>query len=454
MSSLRVGMITTGTVVLVEDNRAFVQVGGKTEGIIYKEYYTKNHKEINSLTSVLKEGDSIRVEVMKVSDSQILLSRISIEEREKRDKLIRKIMTKRPFTASVKKVVEGGLILQKDDVNLFLPDNYVDLNREFDKATLVGTDTKVLFVRTEEDERGKTKFVVSRKQVQFSEERQRRQKEFDSINVDDIYEARVERLVSFGAFVKLNYCEGLIPLSEISHYHIKEASEILNVGDMVKVKVIKKTETKIQFSKKALEEKPWDIFAHEHKAGDVIPVKVVKKSDNFILCEAARDVVGILNKADYSWKKDDNYAGTVEIGDEINLQITYLDASKERMHLSKKHLEYNPWMDVKFSPHEIVLGTVLRFTNSGAIIKVGNVEGTLPDKEAFDGQKKAQEVLKEGEALSFEVLKCDPDRWQLILSLKSIEDKKNQEIIEKYMNENVSSSSSIGELIGEIKTEK
>ena len=84
MSSLRVGMITTGTVVLVEDNRAFVQVGGKTEGIIYKEYYTKNHKEIDSLTSVLKEGDSIRVEVMKVSDSQILLSRISIEEREKR----------------------------------------------------------------------------------------------------------------------------------------------------------------------------------------------------------------------------------------------------------------------------------------------------------------------------------------------------------------------------------
>lgn len=453
MSSLRVGAIVRGTVVLVEDNRAFVAVGGKTEGIIYKEYYTKNSKEISSLKSVLKEGDEIRVEITKSTDSQILLSRISIEEREQRDKLIRKIMSKRPFTAKVVKVVDGGLLLQKDDVNLFLPDNYIDLKKDFDKTTLVGEDAKVLFVRTEEDERGRNRFVVSRKQVQFSEERQRRQKEFDSVSVDNEYDATVERIVDFGAFVKLNYCEGLVPISEVSHYHIKHPSEILEVGQTVRVKVIKKTETKIQFSIKALEEKPWEIFAKSHKIGDVVEVTIVNKSQNYILCEAARDVVGILNKSDYSWKRDENYAGTVEVGDKVSLQIIYLDAAKERMTLSKKHLEYNPWVDVKFKPHEIVLGTILRFTNSGAIVKVGNVEATLPDKEASDSDKKAQDILKEGEALSFEVLKCDPERWQLILSLRSIENKKNKEIIDKYINENVTASSSLGDLLGDKKVE-
>ncbi len=305
------------------------------------------------------------------------------------------------------------------------------------------------FDKTEQNERGKTTYVVSRKQIQYNEEKKAREQEFASINVDDVLEGEVVRITEFGAFVKFNSVEGLVHLSEVSHYHVRSASEILEVGQKVQVKVIKKTDTKLQLSIKALEKTPWGKFLENHKVGDVIKTKIVKKSDNFMLCEAERDVVGILNKSDYSWKRDDNFQGTVEEGDEIELQIIYLDKENHKMTLSKKHLEYNPWQDVHFNVREIVTGSVERFTNTGAIIKVGNVEAFLPDRDASNTGKSASEVLKVGDIVNAQVIKVDPGKWYLQVSIKSIEDQKEREYVDKYINENVSSSISIEDALKE-----
>ena len=450
MSSLRVGSVVEGTVIAVEDNLAYVGVDAKQDGRIYLDHYTANYKDVKSLKDLVKEGDKIRVQIAGFTpDGSPLLSRLEIEEKEKRDKIIRKIMNRHPFEALVKRSVDGGLILSKDDVNLFLPDNYIDLKADFDKTSIVGTNQKVVFVRTEQDDKGRTNFVVSRKQVQYNEEKKAREEEFNAINEGDTLEGTVIRLAEFGAFVRFNRVEGLVHLSEISHYHIKTPDEILKVGDKVTVKVLKKTETKLQLSIKALTKTPWELFTETHKVGDVVEAKIVKKGDNWMLCEVERDVVGILNKADYSWNIDDNLAGSVEEGDTLKLQITYIDKEKNRMTLSKKHLEYNPWSDVHLKPHEIVTGSVERFTNTGAIIKVGSVEGFLSDKEASDTEKSASEILKVGDVVNAEVLRVDPRTWYLSLSIRSVEEKKNREYVDKYMGENVSSSSSIEDLINE-----
>ena len=449
MANLRPGALIRGAeVIRVEDNIAYLGVGAKCDGKIYLDYYTSD-KNVKSLKEVLKEGDKIDVEVSKVTSENVFLSRLDIEEREKRNKIVRKIMNRHPFEAEVLKATEDGLILEKDGVRLFCPNNYIDLDSNFDKTTLVGEQVKVLFVKTEQNERGKTTHVVSRKQIQYNEEKKAREQEFASINVDDVLEGEVVRITEFGAFVKFNSVEGLVHLSEVSHYHVRSASEILEVGQKVQVKVIKKTDTKLQLSIKALEKTPWEKFLETHKVGDVIKTKIVKKSDNFMLCEAERDVVGILNKSDYSWKRDDNFQGTVEEGDEIELQIIYLDKENHKMTLSKKHLEYNPWQDVHFNVREIVTGSVERFTNTGAIIKVGNVEAFLPDRDASNTGKSASEVLKVGDIVNAQVIKVDPGKWYLQVSIKSIEDQKEREYVDKYINENVSSSISIEDALKE-----
>ncbi|MCR5741218.1 MAG: S1 RNA-binding domain-containing protein [Gammaproteobacteria bacterium] len=449
MANLRVGALIRGAeVIRVEDNVAYLGVGAKCDGTIYLDFFT-NDKNVKSLKDVLKEGDRIDVEVSKVTSENVFLSRLSIEDREKRDKIIRKIMNRHPFQAEVLKATEDGLILEKDGVRLSCPNKLIDLDPNFDKNTLVGQTVKVLFAKTEQNERGKTQFIVSRKQVQYNEERAAREKEFNSINVDDVLEGTVERITEFGAFVKFNNVEGLVHLSEVSHYHLKSASEVLEVGQKVQVKVIKKTESKIQLSIKALEKSPWEKFLENHKVGDVVETKIVKKSENFMLCEIERDVVGILNKSDYSWKKDDNFAGTVEEGDMVSLQIIYIDKEKNRMTLSKKHLEYNPWQDAHFNVKEIVTGQVLRFTNTGAIVKVGNVEAFIPDRDASQTAKTAQEVLKVGDVINAQVIKVDPGKWYLQLSIRAIEEAKEREYVDKYINENVSSSISIEDALKE-----
>ena len=121
------------------------------------------------------------------------------------------------------------------------------------------------------------------------------------------------------------------------------------------------------------------------------------------------------------------------------------------MTLSKKHLEYNPWQDVHLKTHEIVSGVVDRFTNTGAIIKVGNVEGFLANRDASETGKSAQEVLKVGDVVNAEVMAVNPQRWLLTLSIRSIEEAKTREYVNKYIDQNVSSSSSIEDLIKEDK---
>lgn len=446
MSNLKVGSIVKGTVVSVSENLAYVSVGGKSEARIYLEYYTKS-KDLKSLKDVLKEGDEIVAEIAKNQGNGevIMLSRLGMEEKERRDKVIKKIINHKPFMALVKKSVEGGLLLVKDDVNLFLPDNYVDLDKNFDKLSLIGTETKVQFVKTEYQDRNTT-FIVSRKQVIFNEERRAREEEFQSINQDDVLEGVVQRITDFGAFIKFKAVEGLIHTSEASHYHIKNISEVLEVGQTVTVKVIKKGETRLQLSIKALEKTPWELFLESHKVGDKVEAKVVKKSDFWMLCEVEREIVGILNKEDYSWDPRNSFQGSVNEGDTLTLQITYIDKEKNKMTLSKKHLEYNPWHDLHVKPHDVITGTVLRFTNSGAIVKVQDVEGFLADRDASNTNKKASEVLKEGDIINAEVLRVDTRNCFLSLSIKTIEEKKDREFVDKYLEENVSSSNSLEDL--------
>ena len=359
MSSLKVGSVVSGEVILVEDNVAYIGIGGKSEGRIYLDHFTSD-KNAKSLKDFMKVGDQIRVQIQKMGDV-IMLSRLELEEKERRDKIIRKIMNRKPFTAQCTGKRESEYLLNKDGVNLYLPNNYVDLDPEFNADSLIGSEVKVMFAKTETDEKGRTRIIVTRKQVQYNEERRIREEEFESINVDDVLTGTVVRITDFGAFIKFKSVEGLCHLSEVSHYHIKNASECLEVGQEVNVKVIKKTESKLHLSIKALEKTPWEIFLENHKVGDVLECTIVKKSDKFMLCSPERDIIGILNQSDYSWNRDDNFAGTVEEGSKVTLQITYIDKEKNKMTLSKKHLEYNPWQDTHLKLHEIVTGTVERF---------------------------------------------------------------------------------------------
>jgi len=451
MSNLRVGSVITGTVIVVEDNLAYVSVGGKSEGRMYLEYFTSS-KDIKSLKDVLKVGQNIKVQIAKMVDGLILLSRLEMEEREKREKTIRKIINHKVFTVHAEnKTKDGDYLVSKDGVMLLLPANYVDLKEDFDKDSIIGTDFKVMLVKTETDEKGKQKFIVSRKQIQYNDERRGKEKEFEEIKQDDVLEGTVTRITDFGCFVKFNYCEGLCHNSEISNYRVKDANEFVKVGDKVQVKVIKKTETKLHLSMKVLQKTPFEIYGENHRVGDIVDVTVIKVEANYVLLEAEKEVVGIMNRSDYSWNRDDNFGKSLAVGQKLSLKITALDSAKGRMSLSRKHLEYNPWAEVNVKVHDMIDVVVVSFDSNGAVLKYKDVNATISNREASETSKTAQEVFKVGDQVKAEVINFDPTRWILELSVRTIEEKKTREYVDKYLDENVSSDTSLKDLFNEEK---
>ncbi|MDD4069315.1 MAG: S1 RNA-binding domain-containing protein [Candidatus Izemoplasmatales bacterium] len=455
MYTPKVGDIVTGTVVKVNKEEVLVDINYACEGVIYKDYLTLG--KLNSAEDILKEGDKIEVKVTQFkkgdeSDS-LLLSRIDILRNELRAEVRNQLEEGKDFDFKVKKSVKGGLVLDHQGIEAFLPESLIFLQGENEnKDDLVGKTIKARIIEISKD-RNREKIVVNRKQLVYEELKAAEKKEVENLNVDDIVKVRIERLTDFGAFAKIsNHIDGLIHISEVSHYHVKNIDEYLTVGDEVDAKIIKIKGKKISLSLKALQPTPWDNFLTKYKVGDKVQAKVVRKMQYGMLLEVEKEVVGLLNRFDYSWNPQENLAGEVEVGSMLEVEITSIDKKKKQFNLSKKHLEYNPWADLKLKKGELISATVLRTEEKGAVVGVEEVEGFLPIGEiSVERINRVEDVLKVDEIITVEVLDFFPKEWKLVVSMKSVQEKKNRAEYETQLKENVSSNQSLADLFKEYK---
>lgn len=450
----KVGDIVTGTVINVTDSEVLVDIDYTCEGVMYKDHATT--EKVDSLKEVFKEGDQVKVKVAQFkrgddSDS-LLLSRKDIIHKEIRDKFRNELEVDKDITFKVKKAVKGGLVLDYNGVEAFLPESLITLKDDkTDKADLVGTEVQARVI--EIDKKGRyERIIVNRKQLQFEALKAAQKAEFDTIEVDQVLTGKVTKLTDFGAFVSLGeHTEGLVHISEVSHYRVKKVEDYLEVGQEVTVKVIKIKGKRISLSIKALLETPWDLFLKSHKVGDKVTGTIVRKMQYGILVEVEKEVVGLLNKFDFSWNPDENLAGEVEVGDTLELQITSINKQKQQFSLSKKHLSYNPWADLKFKG-ELVSAQVLRFEEKGAVMEVKGVEAFLPIAEiSAEHVSRVEDVLKLEQVVTAEITEFNPKRWKMSLSMKSIQERKNRQEYENQLSENVSSDQSLADLFKEFK---
>ncbi|MEC9484793.1 MAG: S1 RNA-binding domain-containing protein [Candidatus Izemoplasma sp.] len=424
------GKIVKGTVFLVKDKECYVDIKAPKDGIIYKEHLTL--EEIDSCKDVVNEGDELEFKITNVDDesSQILLSRIAVLRREKRKEFDEFAKKDEIFEAKVVKTNNHGLILRYKGVELFMPASHIDVKRvridDFKGKTL---ECKVI-------EHNNRRSVVSRKVVLREKLKQEKKEEYDNIEVGDVFTGKVVNVLDFGAFISIGKNDGLLHRSQISHYRVNNAKEVINVGDEVKVEVISKDKGKIGLSAKKLKPTPWQEFAEDHKVGNEVEGTIVKKMANAMLLEVAKEVVGIMNEKDYSWNPKDNLAGEVEEGDTLNVKILSIDTKKRRMSLSKKHLEYNPWKDVSVKVNEEVSGTVKEIQQNGAIVEVQGVNAFLPIGEISD--EHVDEIanhIKVDEAINALVTELDKRNWHMKISIKALKNKKERETFKQYKKE-------------------
>jgi len=344
-SNLKVGDIVVGKVIKVEQNQVLVDVGFVFEGTVYKEHLTT--EKVTDCNDIVKVGDDLRVKVTKISfgddKNVMMLSCLDLERKAKLEQHKADLEVEKNIEAKVKSSVKGGLLLNYHGIEIFVPDSLVALQTTTPetlqtlKDGLVGKNeiVKIIEIR---NERGRDKYIGSRKQVEYEALKTAEKAELATLTVGTILTGVVERVADFGAFVKIgDHVEGLVHISELSHYHTTKVEEVVKVGDTVSAKIIKIAGRKISLSIRALQEKPWDLFVKNHKVGDKVEGTVWKKMQFGMLVEIEKEVRGFLSRFDYSWNPQDSFAGSVEVGTKLELQITGIDLDKQQFTLSKKN---------------------------------------------------------------------------------------------------------------------
>ena len=451
----KVGDIVTGTVVNVTDSEVLVDVGYTCEGVIYRQHMT--HEKVDSLKDLWNIGDEIKVKITQFkqgdeSDS-LLLSRLDILKKEKIDNKRSELEIDKDVTFKVKKAVKGGLLLDYHGVEAFLPESLISLRDDSEsKEDLVGQNIEARIIDITKNGRYE-RIICNRKQLQYEAQKASEKAEYDQFKVNDILKGTVTNITEYGAFVKLGeFTEGLVHISEVSQYRVKKVEDYLEVGQEIEVKIIKIKGKRISLSIRALQETPWELFLKKHKVGDKVTGTIVRKMQYGMLIEVEKEVVGLLNRFDYSWNPEENLAGTVEVGDSLEVKITSIDKQKKQFALSKKHLEYNPWADLKFKRGEKVSAEVKRIEEKGAILEVEGVEAYMPIGEvSVEHVNRIEDVFKLGDIVTAEILEFNPKKWTLILSMKTIQDRKNREEYDKQLSENVSGNQSLADLFKDYK---
>jgi small subunit ribosomal protein S1 len=444
--NVKEGSTVQGTIYEVRATELIVAIDGvPTEGTLSLEQISR--KPILSLKDVYKKGDAIEAVVIKKDDESIILSRLDLERSQTFEALQDFFSQDKAFEVLVKGANRGGLSLEYEGYELFMPASEVSTSYTANLADYAG---KTLLVRVIEIRRDKV--VVSHKIVEKESEKINKQKELETIKVGDVLDGTVIKILDFGAFVRFQHAEGLVHISQIAHQQVAKVSDVLKEGQKVTVKVIDADGDKRGLSLKALEPTPWEAYEKTHEVGSKVTGKIIKKMQFGFLVEVAPGVVGMVNKFDYSWDPNYNLAGDVAEGEEIEVQILSLDAKKRRMQLSKKHLEYNPWDDVNVKIGEKVSGEVKALQSGGALVDIQGVNAYLPIGEIKEERlERVSDALKEGDVINAVVKKFDPRRWSLVISKVAYDDAVIREEYQKYMKteEVDTQSQTLGELFAD-----
>jgi small subunit ribosomal protein S1 len=331
------GEVVTGHVVRIDKDEVLVDIGYKSEGVIPAgELSIRKSVDPNDEVHLGEEVDAI-VLTKEDQDGRLIMSK----KRARFEKAWRRIETAaesgEPVEGTVIEVVKGGLIIDLG-VRGFLPASLVDIRRVPNLDEYMGTkiETKVI-----ELNRSRNNVVLSRRAVLEEERKEVRQQILDRLQPGLVVEGQISNIVDFGAFVDLDGIDGLIHISELSWSHVNHPSELLAIGDTVKVKVldIDRDRQRISLGLKQTQEDPWRRIVDTYNVGDELEGKVTKVVTFGAFVEILDGVEGLVHISELASHHVESPREIVHPGDEIRVRILEIDSERRRLSLSAKRVE-------------------------------------------------------------------------------------------------------------------
>lgn len=417
------GRVVKGTVTAIENDKAVIDVGLKSEGrVALREFAMPGQPH------GLSVGDEVEVYVDRVenADGEAMLSRDRARREAAWDKLENEFGEGKRVEGVIFGRVKGGFTVDLDGAVAFLPGSQVDIRPVRDVTPLMDVPQPFQILKMD---RRRGNIVVSRRAVLEETRAEQRSGLIQNLAEGQIIVGTVKNITDYGAFVDLGGIDGLLHVTDMSYKRVNHPSEVINIGDEVRVQIVRINQDtqRISLGMKQLESDPWDGVAAKYPVGAKLHGVVTNITEYGAFVELEAGIEGLVHVSEMSWTKKNVHPGKiVSTSQEVDVMVLEVDSDKRRISLGLKQAIQNPW-EAFADKHPVgstVEGEVKNATEFGLFIGLdGDVDGMVHMSDIAWGisGEDALALHRKGEQVSAVVLDVDVEKERISLGMKQLE---------------------------------
>ncbi|MGA0602270.1 30S ribosomal protein S1 [Caulobacter sp. KR2-114] len=417
------GTVVKGRVSAIEKDFAIIDVGLKTEGRIpVKEFGVDENGK-----ATIKAGDTVEVFLERVENAmgEAVISRDKARREEAWTRLEGVFAKNEPVLGAIVGRVKGGFTVDLGGASAFLPGSQVDIRPVRDVGPLMGREQPFAILKMD---RPRGNIVVSRRAILEEARAEQRTELVSQLQEGEVREGVVKNITDYGAFVDLGGIDGLLHVTDMSWKRVSHPSQVLAVGDTVKVQIVKinPDTQRISLGMKQLQSDPWDGVEAKYPVGAKFTGRITNITDYGAFVELEPGVEGLVHVSEMSWTKKNVHPGKiVSTSQEVDVVVLDVDASKRRVSLGLKQAMQNPWEQF-LEQHPIgssVEGEVKNATEFGLFIGLDNDIDGMVHLSDIDWNTPGEEAMaryKKGDVVKARVLDVDVEKERISLGIKQL----------------------------------
>src|SRR5512135_2046400 len=416
------GEVIKGRVIAISGGGVIVDVGFKSEGIIPIEQFTNDRGQVT-----IKAGDAVDVFLEQTEDSNgyVVLSREKAERMKIWDEIERAYKEGTVVKGRVIERIKGGLAVDIG-VRAFLPGSQIDVRPVRNLDSLRGEEFEMRVIKVNK-KRGN--IVLSRKAVLEESMKEEKAKTLEVLEEGKEMDGVVKNITDYGAFIDLGGVDGLLHITDMSWGRVNHPSELFNVGDKIRVKVIKfsREDSRVSLGYKQMSEDPWLHADMRYPKNMRVQGKVVSLTDYGAFVELEPGIEGLIHISEMTWNKRVKHPSKIlSVGDTVEAVVLDIDIESRRISLGLKQTEPNPWdvIESRYAPGTVITGKVRNITDFGAFVEVEDgIDGLVhvSDISWTKRMKHPSEILKKGDKVKAVILAIDPKNRRMSLGVKQLQ---------------------------------
>ena len=431
ISEISENQVLTGRVIGMNDKDILIDIGFKSEGLIDRSEFPQD--------ALPQIGDQIEVylEYLEDRNGNLVLSKEKADfMRRWRD--IREFYEKEKiFTCKILRRIKGGMIVDIDGLQGFLPGSQIDVRPIKDFDQYLDQDLEVRVVKLNE---ARKNIVVSHKVIIEDSLKEKREELLADMEIGQIMEGRVKNITDFGVFIDLGGIDGLLHITDLSWGRVNHPSEVVKLDETLSIKIIDydKEKQRVSLGLKQLLPHPWENVEENYPIGSNVKGKIVSLTNYGAFVELEAGVEGLIHVSEMSWTRHiKNASEMYSIGEEIKAGVLAIDTDERKISLGVKQLEPDPWDEIeeKFMVGSLQKGKVINITQFGVFVELEEgIEGLIhvSDLSWTKVVRHPKETVQKEENVEVRILEISREKRRIALGLKQVTDDPWPELMKKF----------------------